>query len=237
MKNKLSFKQGLKDALPICLGYLSVAIAFGVLAVQKQIPLWAPPVISMTNLSGTGQFAALDLLESLASYIETACAILIINARYFLMSVSLSQRLPDDIKPWQRYIVAFGNTDEVFAVAMGQKLPLTFKYLVGMIFCAWIGWVSGTVIGTFAGSIVPDALSSAFGISLYAMFLAIIIPASKDSKPVTYTVIIAAATSCVFFFTPYLNKLSSGWVIIICGILSSALMALKHPIAEVQDEQ
>ena len=230
-------KQGFVDGLPICLGYVSVAIAFGVLAVQKKLPLWAPPIISITNLSGTGQFAGLDLLSAIASYIEIACAILIINARYFLMSVSLSQKLPADIKQWQRYIIAFGNTDEVYAVAMGQKLPLNFKYMLGMILCAFSGWVGGTVIGTFAGSIVPSALSSAFGISLYAMFLAIIIPAGKNSMPVTQTILIAAALSFMFYLLPVLNKLSSGWVIIICGILSSAFSALRHPVMEVHNEQ
>ena len=176
-------------------------------------------------------------MSAIASYIEIACAILIINARYFLMSVSLSQKLPADIKQWQRYIIAFGNTDEVYAVAMGQKLPLNFKYMLGMILCAFSGWVGGTVIGTFAGSIVPSALSSAFGISLYAMFLAIIIPAGKNSMPVTQTILIAAALSFMFYLLPVLNKLSSGWVIIICGILSSAFSALRHPVMEVHNEQ
>jgi len=237
LKEKLTMKQGFIDGLPICLGYISVAIAFGVLAVQKGLPLWAPPIISVTNLSGTGQFAGLDLLSATASYIEIACAILIINARYFLMSVSLSQKLPSNIKQWQRYIIAFGNTDEVYAVAMGQKLPLNFLYMLGMILCAFSGWVGGTIIGTFAGSIVPKALSSAFGISLYAMFLAIIIPAGKKSRPVTYTILIAAVASFIFYFAPFLNTLSSGWVIIICGVGSSAFAALKYPVTEVQNEQ
>ena len=124
MEQKLTMKKGITDALPIFLGYFSVSIAFGVLAVQKGIPLWAPLVMSLTDFSGTGQFAALDLLSSLAAFAEIACAILIINARYFLMSVSLSQKLLPDIKQWQRYIIAFGNTDEVYAVATGQTLPL-----------------------------------------------------------------------------------------------------------------
>ncbi len=233
MKEKLSFKQGLIDAIPICLGYISVAIAFGVLAVQNKMPLWAPTLISLTNLSGTGQFAGLDLIAATATFLEIACAILVINARYFLMSVSLSQRLPRNVSQWQRYIIAFGNTDEVFAVAMGQKLPLNFKYMLGLILCSLFGWTSGTVIGTFAGSIVPKVLSSAFGISLYAMFLAIIIPPATKSLSVTITIIIAAILSFILSYT----SLSSGWIIIICGILASAFAAWKFPIAEVEDNE
>lgn len=236
MNKHLSFKDGIIDALPICLGYISVAIAFGVLAVQNGLPLWAPPLISVTSLSGTGQFAALDLLKATASYIEIFCAILVINARYFLMSVSLSQLIPPDLKWWQKCIIAFGNTDEVFAVATGKRLPLNFKYMSGLILCAFFGWTTGTVIGTFAGSIVPEVLSSAFGISLYAMFLAIIIPTAIESNPITFTIILSAVLSIAFYYTPYLNRLSSGWVIIICGLGASVISAIKFPVREADDE-
>ena len=233
MDKRLTFKKGLIDAVPICLGYISVAIAFGVLAVQNKMPLWAPTLISITNLSGTGQFAGLDLIKATASFLEIACAIMVINARYFLMSVSLSQRLPQNINQWKRYLIAFGNTDEVFAVAMGQKLPLNFRYMMGLILCSLFGWTSGTVIGTFAGSFVPQVLTSAFGISLYAMFLAIIIPPATKSVPVTITIIVAAVFSFLLQFT----NLSSGWIIIICGILASAFAAWKFPVEEVADDE
>ena len=233
MNKRLTFKKGLTDAIPICLGYISVSIAFGVLAVQSNMPLWAPTIISITSLSGTGQFAGLDLIKVFASFIEIACAILVINARYFLMSVSLSQRLPRSIKQWQRYFIAFGNTDEVFAVAMGQKLPLNFRYMMGLIICSLFGWTTGTVIGTFAGGLVPSVLTSAFGISLYAMFLAIIIPPATKSSSVTITIVIAALFSFLLNFT----NLSSGWIIIICGVLASAFAAWKFPIAEVEDDE
>ena len=236
MKNNLSFKDGIIDALPICLGYVSVSIAFGVLAIQNGLPLWAPPIISVFDLSGTGQFAALDLLKSTASYLEIFCAILVLNARYFLMSVSLSQIIPTDFKWWQRIIVAYGNTDEIFAMATSKKVPLNFKYMIGLIIVPVIGWTSGTVIGTFAGDIVPEVLSSALGISLYAMFLAIIIPPATDSRPVTFTVVVSALLSISFYYTPCLNKLSSGWVIIICGLTASVISAIKYPVREADDE-
>lgn len=236
MEQRLSFKDGIKDALPICLGYISVAIAFGVLAIQKGLPLWAPPLISVLNLSGTGQFASIDLLNVTASYLEIFCAILVINARYFLMSVSLSQLIPPNLEWWKKCIIAFGNTDEVFAIATGKDLPLNFKYLSGLILCSFLGWTTGTVVGTFAGNIVPEVLTSALGISLYAMFLAIIIPPAIDQKPIFFTVILSALFSIALYFTPFLNSLSSGWSIIICGITASVISALKFPVKEADDE-
>lgn len=237
MENKLSFKQGIKDALPICIGYFSVALAFGVLAVKNNWPLWAPPLISATNLSGTGQFAAIDLLNACASFAEIALATLIINARYFLMSVSLSQKIPSEIKGWQRFVIAFGNTDENYAVAMAKQQPLTFEYMLGVILCSFSGWFGGTLAGTFAGNIVPAVLSSAFGISLYAMFLAIIIPPSTQSRAVLFAVLIAAAMSVFIYYFPPLSFVSSGWSIIICGIASSVITALLFPVKEDNNEQ
>ena len=237
METKLSFRQGIKDAIPICIGYFSVALAFGVLAVKNNWPLWAPPFISATNLSGTGQFAAIDLLNASSSFAEIALATLIINARYFLMSVSLSQKIPAEIKGWQRFIIAFGNTDENYAVAMAKQQPLTFIYMLGVILCSFSGWFGGTLAGTFMGNIVPEVLSSAFGISLYAMFLAIIVPPSTESKPVLFTVLFSAAMSILIYYLPHLSFISSGWSIIICGIASSVVAALLFPVKEDSVEQ
>ncbi len=236
MEKKLTFKNGITDGLPICIGYFSVAIAFGVLAVQHGWPLWAPALMSATNLSGTGQFAAIDLLSASSGIMEIALATLIINARYFLMSVSLSQKLPEEIGFLKRLIIAFGNTDENFAVAMSQKKKLNFTYLIALILTSFTGWFSGTLVGTFAGNIVPQTVSSALGISLYAMFLAIIIPPSKESKPVLFAVIISAIISAFIYWMPQLSCITSGWSIIICGILSSAVAALFFPVKEDFDE-
>ncbi len=237
MEKKLTFKNGITDGLPICIGYFSVALAFGVLAVQHGWPLWAPPLMSATNLSGTGQFAAIDLLGAASGFFEIALATLIINARYFLMSVSLSQKLPEEITFFQRLIIAFGNTDENFAVAMGQKKKLNFIYLIGLIMTSFSGWLGGTIFGTFAGNIVPDTISSALGISLYAMFLAIIIPPSKESKAVLFAVLISAIMSTFIYWLPFLSFITSGWSIIICGILSSAIAALLFPVKPDDGEE
>lgn len=230
-----TFYKGFKDGLPIAFGYLSVAFAFGMLAVEKGFAFWTPLVISLTSFTGTGQFVGIDLISAGAAFAEVAFTILIVNLRYLLMSLSLSQKISPKMKVWQRLVVAFGNTDEIFAVSMQQQGMLEFRYMVGLILCSYTGWVSGTAIGAMASAILPMALRSALGIAIYAMFIAIIVPAAKTSKPITRVAVIALLMSCLFSWVPWLNQLSSGWIIIICGVVSSALGAYFYPIYRERD--
>lgn len=229
MKSNLVFYDGFKDALPIALGYMPVAFAFGILAIEKGLPIWSPIFISLSNFAGTGQFVGVRLIASGAYIFEIAFTVLIINIRYLLMSLSLSQRIPDNIGTWQRLVIAFGNTDEVFAVAMQQKKTLNFKYMLGLILCAYFGWIFGTSMGVFASMALPASVRTALGITIYAMFIAIIIPPATQMKPIAEVIAIAIIMSCIFKWLPFLNKLSSGWIIIICGTVSAAFGAYFHP--------
>ncbi len=233
--NKLTFANGAKDGLPIAFGYLSVSFAFGMVCVQKGLPAWTPVIISLTNFTGTGQFAGADLIAAGAAFAEIAMTLLIINMRYLLMSLSLSQKLGSEFSLPKRLLVAFGNTDEIFAVAIKQTNRLTFSYMMGLIISSFSGWVGGTVLGVFASSFLPDTVRSALGIALYAMFIAIIIPAARESKPVTRVVLISVIISCIFFYVPVLNMLSKGWVIIICGVVSSAIGAAFFPLKSEEE--
>lgn len=233
----LTFYKGLKDGLPIAFGYLSVAFAFGMLAVEKGFAFWTPILISMTSFTGTGQFVGIDLISAGAAFAEVAFTILIVNLRYLLMSLSLSQKISPKMKLWQRIIVAFGNTDEIFAVSVQQQGLLEFRYLLGLILCSYTGWVSGTALGALASSVLPMAVRSALGIAIYAMFIAIVVPAAKTSRPITKVAVIALLMSCLFAWVPGLRQLSSGWVIIICGVASSALGAYFYPIYRERDAE
>lgn len=234
MLKNLTFSKGVRDGLPIALGYLSVSFAFGMICIQKGLPAWAPILISLTNFTGTGQFAGADLIAAGAMFAEIAFTVLIINMRYLLMSLSLSQKLEPNMALIKRLAIAFGNTDEIFAVAIRQNGELNFTYMMGLILSSFSGWVGGTVLGVFASSFLPYALQSALGIAIYAMFIAIIIPAAKESKPITRVVIIAVIMSCIFYYTPVLSSVSKGWVIIICGIISSAFGGYFFPLKEEQ---
>ena len=171
------------------------------------------------------------------SLIEMALSQLVINLRYSLMSISLSQKVDDTIRGIYRWILAFGNTDEIFAVAMSQRGSISRRYLFGLILLPFLGWSSGTLCGAVLGAILPARLESALGIAIYGMFIAIIIPAAKKSRPVFMVVLIAALLSCLFTYVPGLNQISSGFSIIICSIIASAIGAALFPIAGEEEEK
>ena len=234
---RTSLYQGMKDGLPIALGYLSVSFAFGMLSVKNGLPFWAPISISLTNLTGTGQFAGMELIAAHASLLEIAFTVLIINLRYFLMSLSWSQRIAPDLSLGKRCLIAFGNTDEIFAVAIQKESLLGGKYLAGLILSSYSGWVGGTILGALASSLLPASLLSALGIALYAMFIAIIVPPARSSRPVALVILIAVCLSCLFRYVPFLSGLSSGWVIIISGLVSALIGTFLFPIQEDKEKE
>ena len=227
----LTFRKGFKDGVPIALGYISVAFAFGMLAVEKGLPLWSPILLSISNFTGTGQFAGIDLITSNAGLMEVAFTILVINIRYILMSLSLSQKLVPDMPVWQRMVISFGNTDEIFGVCIRQKEPLSMRYMMGIILCAYSGWNLGTVLGVLAGTSLPPMVRSALGMALFAMFIAIIIPPARESGPITKVIVLSVILSCVLRFVPVLSEIGGGWRIIICGVISACLGAYFFPLS------
>lgn len=231
-----SFKKGFRDGLPIALGYLSVSFTFGMMAVEGGLPIYTAVLISMTNLTSAGQFAGLSLILTGGAYVEMALTQFIINIRYALMSVSLSQKFHKSVNLLDRFIIAFGNTDEIFAVASGQKGEVGKKYMYGLILSPYIGWALGTFIGAAASSILPLSVRSALGIAIYGMFLAIFIPPMKHNKAVAVVVLIAAVLSIGFKLIPVLNSVSSGFVIIICAVAAAAVGALLKPVEEAENE-
>lgn len=227
---KLNFKRGLKDGLPIGLGYLSVSIAFGVQASMASIPLFMSVFISMTNLTSAGQLAGLTVIAALGTFWEMILTQLVINARYFLMGVTLSQKLDKGFNLLHRLLSAAFITDEIFAVASSNKGLINKKYFYGLVILPYIGWALGTLIGAAAGSVLPIQITNALGIGLYAMFIAIIIPPSIKVKGVFPAVLFAAAISCAFYFIPALSGVSTGISIIISAVVSATITSLIFPI-------
>ena len=161
---------------------------------------------------------------------------IIINMRYFLMSLSVSQKVSSKMTMGQRLAVSFGITDEIFAVSMQRKGELTAVYMAGLILMPVVGWTMGTLTGAVATSFMPKALSDAMGIALYGMFIAIIMPDARKEKSVLYTILMAVGASYAFTYLPLLNRLSSGWVIILITIAVSAIAATLFPI-KVEEEE
>ena len=235
--NIKEFKQGIKDGIPICLGYFSVSMAFGLTTVLSGMPLWSAVAISLSNLTSAGQFAGVNILLAQGTMIELMMTTLIINIRYFLMSLSVSQKLKSGMRMRQRLAIAYGMTDEIFAVSMQHKGDLTGSYMFGLILTPVIGWTGGTLFGAVATSFMPEALTNAMGIALYGMFIAIIIGPAREEKSVMATVLMAIGASLAFSYLPFLNRISGGWSIILVTIAVSAVAAWLFPIKSEEGEQ
>ena len=229
---KGTLRQGIRHGIPIGLGYLSVSFAFGMKAVGDGLTVLQAVLISMTNLTSAGQIAALPLMAGGASLAEMALTQLTINLRYALMSLSLSRKLDGSMGTLQRLVFSFANTDEIFAVASSQPGKVGKYYLYGLMIAPWIGWSLGTFLGAAAGTLLPAFVRSALGIAIYGMFLAIILPPARESRPVRFVVLIAVALSLCFHYIPGLNTVASGFVIIICGVLAAAAGAWLFPAEE-----
>lgn len=231
------FKRGIRDGFPICLGYFSVSMAFGLTAVKAGFPVWAAVLISLSNVTSAGQFAGINLMAVNGSMIELIVTTAVINIRYFLMSLSVSQKLDRNFNTPKRMIAAFGMTDEVFAVSMQRREDLTFRYMAGLILTPVLGWTIGTLVGAVATSLLPPAVSNAMGIALYGMFIAIIIPPAREHKNVLFAVVLAIIASVAFTYLPGLSRISGGWSIIIITVVVSAVAAFLFPVKEEEGRE
>jgi len=232
---KQEFLEGVRDGLPICLGYFSVSMAFGLTAVLSGVPVWAAVVISLTNLTSAGQFAGMNLLAAHGALVEIGLTTLIINIRYFLMSISVSQKVEQRMTIKERLAVSFGITDEIFAVSMQRDRELTTPYMAGLILTPVLGWTGGTLVGAVATSFMPTALSNALGIALYGMFIAIIVPPAREHKNVLFAVVLSIAASVACQYLPIIKDLSGGWTIIVITIVVCLIAAWLFPVEESEE--
>ena len=228
--DKQSFKRGLLHGVPIFLGYLAVSFSFGIFAIASGLSVLETVLISMFNLTSAGQLAGVPIIAGGGSFFELALGQLVINLRYSLMSVSLSQKFNKGVRLFDRFVIAFANTDEVFAVSSSQPNAVSKSYMYGLIIPPYLGWTVGTAIGALAGSVLSPLVMSALSVAIYGMFVAIVVPAMRGHKATALCVLAAIALSCLFRYTPVLNTVSGGFVIIICAVSASALFALLAPI-------
>ena len=238
MKNKrlsLDFRSGINSGIPIALGYLSVSFGFGVAAVNRGLSPLAAVLISLTNLTSAGQVAGLEIIVTAGSLIEMVMAQLIINARYFMMSLSLSQKIEKSFPLHSRLLVSFVITDEVFGVGASRRGLLTPSFMYGLILLPALGWTFGTLLGAIAGNILPEAVKLALGIAIYGMFVAIVVPPAKGDKGILLASLTAIAVSCAIAYLPFLKFITAGFSIIICAVVGSAVAAFLFPVKELSD--
>lgn len=223
------FIKGLKGGFPIFLGYLPVSFTFGFMAVSGGFPVWLAVLMSLTNLTSAGQFAGTNLIIAGVGYIEIAMTTFVINLRYMLMSLALSQKINRKIPVWKRLIFSFGITDETFVVASTQGENISASYMLGLITLPFIGWAVGTFLGGSISGILPVKLQNAMGIGLYAMFIAIVIPAARESKQILLIVILAILVTCILKYVPIFAFISSGFRIIIATVIAAGIGAFLFP--------
>ena len=231
-----SFKTGLKDGIPIALGYIAVSFSFGILASSFGVPVFITVLISMTNLTSAGQLAGLSAMVNHGSFTAIALTQLIINLRYALMSLSLSQKVDKKIGRFGRAAMSFAVTDEIFAVSSTKRGAVGKRYFTGLALLPYFGWALGTLLGAVAGNILPASVTSALGIAIYGMFIAIFVPPAKKFRPVLKVVVLAIVISCIFYWIPVLHRLFGEFTIIISTVIAAAFGAYFFPIKEDEDE-
>ena len=226
------FWAGFRAGMPVCVGYFSVSFGFGAMAVAQGLGIWQAILISASNLTSAGQFAGLTVITAGGLLLEMVLTQLVINSRYALMSLALSQRFGPQVGVGKRLLAAFFNTDEIFALGMSRQEPLTTAYFVGAGVAAALGWTGGTAMGTLAGSLLPLTLRMSLGVMLYGMFIAIVVPQAKEEKPIAWGVVLALGLSCLFAWVPGLNQISEGLRIVICTVTAAAICAVLFPVEE-----
>lgn len=233
--NWREYRTGVSRGLPVGMGYFSVSFGFGAMAVSQGLNAKYATLISLTNLTSAGQFAGLTVIVAAATLWEMVLTQLIINSRYALMSLALSQRMGEKIGLLPRLLIAFFNTDEIFALAMARVEPLTVPFMLGLGTLPIVGWTLGTLMGALAGSILPSSIQAALGVMLYGMFVAIVIPVAKQDKGALTVVILALVCSSLFSWVPLLANVSAGIAIVICTVVAAAACAWLFPVAEKEE--
>lgn len=228
---KKEFLRGLKAGFPIGLGYLSVSITFGIMAISAGLHWWQVLLISMLTLTSAGQVASLSVIVNPGRYLELLISQSTINVRYCFMSIALSQKTDSKFKGIYKWLLGFFITDEIFAVAMTQK-KVSRSFFLGLGVLPYVGWALGTFVGAILGGILPESVMIALGLAIYGMFIAIIVPPMKEDKTIIVAVVISILFSCSFYYIPYLNQVPTGITISICAVVAALICAFLFPLKE-----
>lgn len=232
----MTFKKGFSDGLAIGLGYLSVSFSFGIMAVNSGLTWWQAILISVTNLTSAGQVAGVGIMASGGSPVEMAVTQLVINLRYSLMAISLSQKADSSMTVAARAADSYIITDEIFGLASMQD-KVGFRYMTGLGVLPVAGWTLGTLLGAISGNVLPAFVASSLAIGIYGMFVAIVLPVCRKSKTISIICIISVMFAVVFRYVPFLYAhVSSGFAIIICAVISALIGVFITPESELSEE-
>ncbi len=237
MNNRRIFLNGVKMGIPICLGYFAVSFSLGISAKNAGLTAFQAGLASLLLNASAGEYALFTLIASGAGYIEVALMELVANARYLLMSCALSQKLSYEARLPQRFTIGIAVTDEMFGASISRPEKVSPLYYFGMMSVAMPGWCIGTVLGVAVGSILPAITVNALSVSLYGMFLAVIIPEARRSPIVAGVVAVSFILSFTVGIIPITREIPEGTRIIILTVVISAAAALLFPIKDEPEEQ
>lgn len=235
--NAKVFFEGVRDGLPIGLGYFAVAFSLGIIAQNAGLNAWQGFLASWLNVASAGEYALFTSIQAGVTYLEVAYVAFIINARYLLMSCALSQRFDQNTPLIHRFLVGYGVTDEIFGISIARKGFLNPAYNYGALSISVPLWSLGTALGILAGNILPVRIVSALSVALYGMFIAIIVPPSKKNLTILVAVIISFALSYAFSRLPFLKTLSGGNRTIILTVVISSVVAIIKPVDDESDSE
>lgn len=236
-KNKICFRQGMRDGSPIALGYFAVAFTLGIAARNAGLSAIQALIASVLNNASAGEYAGFALIAAGSSYLEMAVMTLVVNARYLLMSCALSQKLKPDTPLRHRMTIAYDVTDEIFGICVAQPGYLNPWYAYGAIAVAIPGWALGTFFGVIMGNVLPTRVVSALSVGLYGMFLAIIIPPARGNRVIAGVVAIGFAASYIVNRLPLFDGLSTGIKTIALTASLALLAAFLFPTDVVNTEK
>lgn len=235
-QNRTSFLKGIHDGIPIALGYIAVSFTLGIAAKKAGLSAWQAALMSITNNTSAGEFAALGLISSGATYMEMAMTQLVINLRYSLMSTSLTQKLSQNMPFFHRFFIAYGVTDEIYGVSISVEGKLNPFYSYGLITMAAPAWCLGTTFGVVMGNILPASIFRALSVALYGMFIAIIVPPARKNKILAGLIVVSMAASSLFTYLPLVREISAGFRIIILTVILAGFAAVFFPIKNTEEE-
>lgn len=230
--NGFWYRKGLRDGIPIAMGYFAVAFTLGITAKNIGMTPVQAAVSSMLLHASAGQYAAMTVIASGTGYLEMVMTTLIVNLRYLLMSCALSQKAGSEMRMGHRMAVSHYITDEIFGIASAVEGKLNPFYNYGAASVAGPGWTAGTFLGALLGTALPDRIGRALGVALYGMFMAIIIPPAKKSRIICGIVAASMLVSYLFSVLPVAKEISEGFKIIILTVVIAGFAAWKFPVHE-----
>lgn len=236
-ERKVQFRRGVRDGIPIMLGYLAVAFTLGIAARGAGVNACQAALISFGTHASAGEFVGYTLIAAGAAYVELALMEAVANARYLLMSCSLSQKLAPGTSLGHRLLIGFGITDEIFGISMAQPGYLSPWYAYGAVLVALSGWTAGAFFGVLLGNVLPARAVSALGVGLYGMFLAVIVPPARRESFLRGLILVSMAISLAVSVIPVFAVLSEGVRVILLTVLLSAAAALLRPISDADTEK